>query len=172
MAGRENEPDPVMAGGGLPADGVSVTNAAVGDAEEILALQKLAFRSEAEYYNDFTLPPMLQSLEDMREDFTRQIVVKAVQDGRIIGSARGYVKDGTGHVNRVIVHPDMQGRGIGALVMNAMEARLSGAVRFELFTGLKRSRTVRFYERLGYSIFKTVPGRIELVYMEKTAPGT
>ena len=150
-------------------DGIRIEKAEVADAAEILELQKLAFKSEAEFYNDFTLPPLVQTLEGMRKDFTLQIVIKAVLEGKIIGSARGYVEDGTGYINRVIVHPDLQNRGIGARVMRTIEERLAGARRFELFTGSLRTRSLHFYGKLGYTIFKTVPGRVELAYMEKKA---
>jgi ribosomal protein S18 acetylase RimI-like enzyme len=165
MAPGKNEPDSLKRGG------IRIQDAEPADAREILELQKLAFQSEAEFYNDYTLPPLTQTLEGMREDYTSQIVLKAVLDGRIVGSARGYVKDGTGYINRVIVHPESQNRGMGALIMKAMEERLAGARRFELFTGSQRTRSLHFYGKLGYTIYKTVPGRIELAYMEKKAGG-
>lgn len=165
MAPGKNEPDSLKTGG------IRIQDAEPADAREILELQKLAFQSEAEFYNDYTLPPLTQTLEGMREDFTSQIVLKAVLDGRIVGSARGYVKDGTGYINRVVVRPEIQNRGIGALIMKAMEERLAGARRYELFTGRLRTRSLHFYGKLGYTIYKTVPGRVELAYMEKKAGG-
>jgi len=45
-----------------------IEKATVSDAEELLALQKLAYRSEAEIYDDFSIPPLVQSLESMEED--------------------------------------------------------------------------------------------------------
>lgn len=35
----------------------NITQATVVDAENILALQKIAYQSEARIYNDWTLPP-------------------------------------------------------------------------------------------------------------------
>ena len=40
-----------------------ITKALYSDLEEILALQKLAYQSEAELYDDYTIPPLTQSLE-------------------------------------------------------------------------------------------------------------
>jgi hypothetical protein len=44
-----------------------IEEATVSDAEEILALQKLAYQSEAEIYNDFGISPLVQILEAWRK---------------------------------------------------------------------------------------------------------
>jgi hypothetical protein len=45
-----------------PPDEIIVELASIEDAEEILALQKLAYVSEAEIIDDFTIPPLHQTL--------------------------------------------------------------------------------------------------------------
>jgi len=50
------------------------------DLDEILALQKLAYKNEAEIYNDFTIPPLIQTLEDLKEEAKESIVLKVVED--------------------------------------------------------------------------------------------
>ena len=84
------------------------------DAPEILALQKIAYQSEAELYGDDSLPALQQTLEDLEDDFERAasnarrpslahraapgnghqeadriVFLKAVVNGKIIGSVRG-----------------------------------------------------------------------------------
>jgi hypothetical protein len=39
-----------------------ITQAAAADAAEILALQKLAYQSEAAIYQDYSIPPLTQTL--------------------------------------------------------------------------------------------------------------
>ena len=39
---------------------------------EILALQKEAFYSEALFYDDFSIPPLHQSIEDISIEFTEK----------------------------------------------------------------------------------------------------
>jgi hypothetical protein len=85
---------------------MEIERATVLDAEEILSLQKLAYRSEAEIYNDFNIPPLVQTLESIEKDFENQYFLKAVMDGKIIGSVRAYTKEGTCYIGRLIVHPD------------------------------------------------------------------
>ena len=53
-----------------------IEGAMVSDIEEILSLQKLAYRSEAEIYNDFNIPPLVQTLEGIKNDFENQIFLK------------------------------------------------------------------------------------------------
>jgi GNAT superfamily N-acetyltransferase len=155
-----------------------VGQASVKDAAEILALQKLAYRSEAELYDDYTIPPLTQTLEEMRADIETQLVLKAsIEDAsagnRIIGSVRAKVQRGTCFVGRLIVHPDFQNRGIGRQLMKELERTVSQVTRFELFTGIRSERNIAFYQKLGYSPFKheELTDRVALVFMEKCVQG-
>jgi ribosomal protein S18 acetylase RimI-like enzyme len=141
----------------------------VQDARAILDLQKLAYQSEAALYNDYTIPPLTQTLEEIKADFGVQLFLKASVEGKIIGSVRGYLRQGTGYIGRLIVHPTHQGRGTGTALMDEIEKRFPGAERFELFTGHKSVGNLRLYERLGYRPFtrKKVSETLELVYLEK-----
>jgi len=146
-----------------------IENAVVGDAEEILALQKLAYQSEAEIYHDFTIPPLIQTSEEIEKDFESQIFLKAISDGKIIGSVRAYAKEGTCYVGRLIVHPDFQNHGIGKQLMGRIEEVFKGVPRFEIFTGHKSERNLHLYGKLGYRRFKTVPAneKLTIVFLEK-----
>ena len=139
------------------------------DAAEILALQKLAYQSEAAIWNDYTIPPLTQTLENLQAQFADHIILKAVDNGEIIGSVRGKQENGTCYIGRVIVHPDRQNRGIGTQLMAAIEAAFPAARRFELFTGQKSERNLYLYQKLGYCIFKEEPLNecVIIVYLEK-----
>lgn len=146
-----------------------VERATVDDAEKILSLQKLAYQSEAEIYDDFTIPPLTQTLEEIKKDFESQIFLKAVTGGKNIGSVRAFMKEGTCYVGRLIVHPDFQNQGIGTQLMNRIEEVFKGAQRFEIFTGHKSERNLYLYEKLGYKRFKTVTAseKLTIIYLEK-----
>jgi len=146
-----------------------VDRATISDAEEILALQKLAYRSEAEIYNDFNIPPLVQTLEELKKDFENQYFVKALLDVRIIDSVRAYSKGGTCYIGRLIVHPDFQNRGIGTRLMNEIERIFNNCRRFELFTGDRSERNLFLYQKLGYRIFKRaqITDQTTIVYLEK-----
>jgi ribosomal protein S18 acetylase RimI-like enzyme len=146
-----------------------IVQASLEDAEGILELQKLAYRSEAEIYDDFNIPPLRQTIEELRCELAAKIVLKAVEDGRIVGSVRAWAKEGTCYIERLIVHPDFQGRGIGTSLMREIENRFPDRRRAELFTGHKSERNLRLYARLGYRIFKQEPltDNLTFVYLEK-----
>jgi len=146
-----------------------ITQADRYDAEEILALQKLAYQSEARLYNDRAIPPLTQTLDEIREQFGTHIFLKETENSAIIGSVRAYEKDGTCYIGRLIVHPDYRKRGIGTRLMHAIENRLRSRGRFELFTGTKSTGNIRFYQNLGYRIIRheKISEELEFVYLEK-----
>ena len=146
-----------------------IEQASVKDAQEILDLQKLAYQSEAAIYNDYTIPPLTQTLEEIEADFERQVFVKATVDGKIIGSVRGYLSEGTCFIGRLIVHPDFKNQGIGTRLLNEIEQIFIQARRFELFTGNKSERNLYLYQKQGYKPFKTemTAEELGLVFLEK-----
>ncbi len=149
---------------------ITITTAVVGDAEELLTLQKLAYQSEAELYHDFTLPPLMETLEQMRLELNRQTVLKAVTHGRIVGSVRGLDKDGSVLVGRLIVHPDFRRRGLGTRLMEELENRFPQAKCFRLFTGHISEVPLSIYKKLGYREIRRERQHehLTLVYMEKS----
>jgi GNAT superfamily N-acetyltransferase len=146
---------------------ITIADAAREDLGSILALQKLCYREAGERYGDLTIPPLTQTLAQLREDHERMTMLKAVSGVRIIGSIRAFASDGTCHIGRVIVHPDFQNRGIGKQLMAACEDRFPPVARFELFTGCRDVKNLHFYATLGYRKFHEEPQK-NLIYLEKT----
>ncbi len=146
-----------------------IEQAQLTDAPQILALQKLAYLSEAEIWNDYTIPPLTQTLEEIEQEFRTQTVLKVNLDGRIIGSVRAYLQEGTCYIGRLIVHPDFQNQGVGAKLLRAIEEHFAQAKRYELFTGEKSERNLYFYQKWGYRIFRKekLTDKVPLVFLEK-----
>lgn len=147
----------------------NITHASSEDAEVILELQKLAYQSEAQLYNDFGIPPLTQTLEELRSDFAHAVFLKVEIEGEIIGSVKGHQEGSTCFIERLIVHPDFQGQGIGTALMKEIESCFEQAQRFELFTGHKSERNIHLYERLGYKTFKReeINQNLSFVFMQK-----
>lgn len=149
---------------------MEIRRASLEDAAEILDLQKAAYQSEAEIYNDFNIQPLRQTLIETEREFAEQVVLKAIDDGRIVGSIRGYLKDGTCNVGKVIVRPEMQNRGLGTKLLQAIEEAFPETERFELFTGFRSERNLYLYQKLGYRIFEERPLNkdFSMIFLEKT----
>ncbi|MDP5275781.1 GNAT family N-acetyltransferase [Chengkuizengella axinellae] len=139
------------------------------DLKEILQLQKLAYQSEAFLYNDFTIPPLMETIEEITQQYNRHTIFKAEQNGKIIGSIRGYKIDNTGYIGRIIVQPDHQNQGIGTRLIQEIEQHFKTCNRFELFTGHKSFKNIYLYEKLGYKKCKVIEEheRLHLVFLEK-----
>ena len=139
------------------------------DAAEILELQRIAYQSEAEIYNDYSIQPLTQTLEQITAEFDESVILKAVVDGKIVGSVRAYEKDNTAYIGKLMVLPDYQNHGLGKSLLCAIEDAFQGR-RFELFTGFKSEKNIAVYEKSGYRLFKkerTAPD-LSFVYMEKS----
>jgi len=146
-----------------------ITLAEKEDLEQILELQKLAFRSQAEIYNDYSIPPLIQTLGDIEQDFLTQTYLKAVINKKIIGSVRGYEDNNTCYIGRLIIHPDFQNQGYGTKLMAKIEAIFKNVERYEIFTGYKDEKNLYLYQKLGYIKFKLekVHENLFFEYLEK-----
>jgi GNAT superfamily N-acetyltransferase len=147
---------------------MEITLAEIADAVEILALQKLAYQSEAAIYDDYTIPPLAQSLKGICSEFPDYTFLKAIEGGIIVGSVRAKINDGTCYIGRLIVHPDYQNRGIGSALLKEIE-RIHKAERYELFTGSKSERNLYLYKKHGYREFKSEDqtDKVKIVFLQK-----
>ena len=130
-----------------------VVRLTVADAGEVLTVQRAAYVPEAQNYGDPHLPPLRETLEEVRASLASPDVIGlgVREDGRLLGSVRLRVADGVAHLGRLAVVPDRQGEGVGSVLLHACEAALPADVReIQLFTGNRSDPTIRLYERFGY----------------------
>jgi ribosomal protein S18 acetylase RimI-like enzyme len=150
---------------------IEIVEAVPADAPEILALQRLAYQPEAARYNDWTIPPLTQTLAELAAEFGSSRILKAVGAGKLIGSVRAHSEGDTCSIGRLIVHPDHRRLGTGSRLMARIEKLHPSVRRFELFTGSRSAENIRLYRKLGYRPFResTLPSHITLVHLEKIA---
>ena len=149
-------------------DEVSIMRADKADLPKILALQYLAYQSEAELFSDKKIPPLTQTLCDIEAEFDAGIFLKAVAGDEIVGSVRGHVDGQTTYVGKLIVHPKNQDRGLGTKLLCAIERHCPTA-RYELFTSTRSLRNIGLYERRGYKKFRErrLTDELTFVFFEK-----
>ena len=142
------------------------------DLSEIINIQKIVFTEVANKYNVNNLPQLKQTLEDIQNEFVQYAFLKALIDTKIVGSVRAYADNKTCYINKLIVLPDYQNKGIGTKLMNEIEKQFANEIhRYELFTGSRDTKNKYLYEKLGYTTFKKEKynDEITFIYMEKSA---
>ncbi|MGC4820967.1 GNAT family N-acetyltransferase [Micromonospora sp. DT63] len=148
-----------------------IVPAGVADAGEILTVQRAAYLTEAQHYADPFLPPLTETLDEVREVLTGPTTVLAARLGhRLVGSVRARLDGDTAHIGRLSVAPDQQGQGIGVALLAAIEAACPAEVAvFTLFTGADSTRNLRLYQRLGYRVVahRPDPNGVRLAVLEK-----
>ena len=115
-------------------------------------------RPEDGDWNDY-----LDRIADVRDRAGRTVVLVAVEDGRILGSAtlelEGRTEEGEppvppdeAHLRMLGVHPDARRRGIARMLMDASveEARRAGKRRLTLNTTRRMRAAQSMYEALGF----------------------
>ncbi len=144
-----------------------IVTSKVSDAEEILALQKLAFLTEGKRYKDYRIEPLTQTLDQVIEQFKTHIFLAAAADKKIFGTVRACEKNKTCYIHKLAVHPEFRNQGIASALMKKIQECFNPE-RYELFAGSKSLNNIRLYEKSGFVIFKREKrGDVELLYMEK-----
>jgi len=155
-------------------DRIEIEQASHEDVELILQLQMRAYLSEAEIYNDYSIPPLIQSFNEIKQEFSQQVFLKANTKRKRCKRWHQYNRFSarlSWQRNciywQLIVKPESQNKGIGK--SHAIERRHESADRYELFTGHKSARNLHLYQKLGYHEFKriTVNDWLTTVFFEK-----
>ena len=178
----ERRPDllPLSATVGSLAE-LDVRLATPADAAELLVLQRACWAPEGLASGDWVVPPLAETLEEVRAAVGewRTYAVRTASRGgglgRLVGSVRGRVRPGDPAVwetARLMVAPDLQGRGLGRELLALSEAAAPASVTtYWLTTGVVAAQNHRFYRRAGYRRAPgepTYPGAVDLV---KPRPG-
>lgn len=126
------------------------------DAGELLTLQRAAYVTEAQAHDDPRLPPLTESLVEVRLALTdSSTTTLGIRDegGRLVASVRmRQPPDGDwAELGRFMVAPDLQGRGLGGRLLEVVESSLpASVVEVRLFTGEYSPANLRLYDRRGY----------------------
>lgn len=150
---------------------ITVSRVTPDDAGEILTVQRAAFVSEALIYGDVDMPPLTQTLDQLRAELADNDGWVARSDGRLVGAIRAVQHDDLLMIGRIAIAPDMQGEGIGRALLSAAEDA-SSARAAELFTGSLSEANIRLYEGCGYAETQRIAqdDGTEQVFLRKQLP--
>ncbi|MET0326723.1 MAG: GNAT family N-acetyltransferase [Ilumatobacteraceae bacterium] len=155
-----------------PLDGATVQPARAADAGELLVLQRCCWVEEAIANDTLDIPALHESLDDVRawiDDWSTWCVRL---DGRLVGAVRAR-QDGTSwDIGRLMVAPDLAGRGVGRWLLAFIESHAPADIdTVVLFTGADSVRNIALYERAGFR--RTgAPAPPHAVMLEKPARAT
>ncbi|NMI01233.1 GNAT family N-acetyltransferase [Pseudonocardia acidicola] len=153
--------------------GVRIGPLRPGDAGEVLTVQRAAYVTEAQRYGAPDIPPLRETLAELRADLEAGVLALGAWSGaRLVGSVRGRVAGSEMEVVRFTVAPDVQGRGVGRALLAAVHAAAPPAVtRFWLVTGARSDDNLRLYAAAGYRIAGAVTDSagVELARLERPA---
>ncbi|MCK2212872.1 GNAT family N-acetyltransferase [Actinomadura sp. ATCC 31491] len=120
---------------------------------ELLALQRAAYAVEAELIGDDRIPPLHESLDELRAQRLRWMAATSddAGSGRVAGAVAWEEGDGEVDINRLVVHPSAARRGIGRALVQEVLARAGGR-RVVVATGRDNVPARRLYEGLGFTL--------------------
>ena len=145
----------------------------VGDdaAGELLTVRRAAFVSEAQLYDDPNIPPLTQTLEELRADLANPEVVTlgAWIGHRLVGSIRVGVEGTKATLGRLAVVPDLQGKGIGTQLLLAVPGHLRpDTSEVWVFTGQDSLQNLAMYAKHGYEHqYDQAAGDLTYAYLRK-----
>ncbi|MGA5759315.1 GNAT family N-acetyltransferase [Nonomuraea bangladeshensis] len=117
--------------------------------DELLAMQKAAYAVEAELIGDDRIPPLHESLAELR---ARDLLWLGAFDGGALSGAVAWTESADElDIDRLVVAPAMARRGIGRALVEAVLARAGGR-RVVVSTGRDNVPARRLYEGLGFTL--------------------
>lgn len=122
-------------------------------AGEALTVQRAAYVTEAQRYLAPGIPPLTETLAELRADLQRAGVLPlgAWCGPRLVAAVRGRIDGSRMEVARFVVAPDVQGRGVGSALLAALHEAAPPEVReYWLVTGERSEENLRLYRRVGY----------------------
>ena len=150
---RTAERRPDLAHPSVLLDDLEIRPVQPSDAGELYVLQRACWVQEQHDNPDVRIPALHETYDDLRAWLARDTVLVARSAGRLVGAVRASLDDDTWEIGRLMVAPDLAGRGLGRALLERIEALApAGATAYALFTGAGSARNQRMYKKAGYRL--------------------
>lgn len=140
-----------------------VRKAIVEDAPAILNITKNVFKAYQEQVGiTDTIAALNETIDDVINDIESKEVFIALFNGKVVGSVRIEIKcDGTAYLSRFGVDSECQSKGVGKLLLNAVDDEMmqQNVTTLSLHTASRMLSLVRFYYGKGFYIESTTNDR-------------
>jgi tRNA (guanine37-N1)-methyltransferase len=147
-----------------------------GDAGELLTLQRACWLQEALANDSLTdIPAIHESLEEVQEWMATWSTWVVRSEGRLVGAVRGRLEPSPGgpvwDIGRIMVAPDLQGRGLGRQLLEHIQAVAAPeATSYVLFTGARSTDNIRMYKKAGFRVRTDLEAPPLAVVLTKSIP--
>lgn len=146
----------------------AIEPAVPADAAEILTLQLACWVTEAIVNDDLGIPTLHEDLDEVRETIRTWDTYVVRSAGRLVGSVRGRLDGEEWDIGRLMVAPDLRGRGLGRLLLEHVQAvAVPGATSYRLFTGKHSAANLKMYKKAGFRVREVLDGRSGPVVLVK-----
>ncbi|MGB0098851.1 MAG: GNAT family N-acetyltransferase [Nocardioides sp.] len=139
-------------------DGVEIRPVEPADAGELFVLQRACWVEEQHDNPGVRIPALHETYDELRAWVARDTVLVARAAGRLVGAVRASLEDERWEIGRLMVAPDLAGRGLGRTLLEQIEALApETATTYALFTGAGSARNLRMYKKAGYRLRSDLP---------------
>lgn len=138
-------------------------------AEEIINLQRESYQKEAELIGTTQIPPLLETVKDIRQNNTEKIIGALKKDHLIALIAYEIDAPDTITISRLAVHPNAFRQGLAKKLFHKLEQTTDANI-YLVSTGKANIPAIKFYEKMGFTIERefTTKDHIELVSLKKS----
>jgi tRNA (guanine37-N1)-methyltransferase len=150
---RTAERRPDLMHGSVLLDDIEVRPAEPADGGELYVLQLACWVAEQHDNPGVRIPALHETYDDLRAWLARDTVLVARSAGRLVGAVRASFDGDAWEVGRLMVAPDVAGRGLGRALLERIEGLApAAATTYALFTGAGSLRNQRMYKKAGYRL--------------------
>jgi tRNA (guanine37-N1)-methyltransferase len=150
---RTAERRPDLAHPSVLLDDVEIRPVRPADAGELFVLQRACWVQEQHDNPGVRIPALHETYDDLRAWIARDTVLVARAGGRLVGAVRARLEGADWDIGRLMVAPDLAGRGLGRILLARIEAAAPlEATSYSLFTGAGSLRNQRIYKKAGYRL--------------------